>query len=646
MNSIYFPFILYLTAFTSLYALFRVSFILFYSPSIDVNLYFYIPIVFLQGLRFDFSVIFLFLIPFIVLSFGFYFNRFTFYRGVWKYGPLIPFALCFVILVTDFIYFQNAQKHMGYEAIVFLGKDAILLLHSAIIGQTYLVVSGIFILGFILIFLFLILRKWNYPKDLNLRSRIIYSVFFVIISLLGIRGGTQKSFISPSNAIVTEDPLMNQFVLNGVFTVVQELVSEKFSKIQEMGLPESITIVRKIIEYTGTNYVNDLYPIYRKVTYPENKAKKDILIILLESWPAKYVSREFNGKIITPNFNDLMNEGNYFPKFFANGGRTSNGLVSVLSGFPDRPGKSMVHSKYSLNKFTPLAELLGEKGYRTYFYYGGELAFENLTPIIRNWGFQNISDASTLSGSGKIKKTVWGYYDEVLFENILNDIKNDSNSSPTLRICLTLSTHHPFEIPDSYPLLFPPDEEENRFINSMNYADSSLGKFISEFKKLDKYKNTTILLLSDHTSHRTLNYFEDRNIPFLILNHGNMGKVNFRVSSQIDVLPTVLGMVGGEFYFSGMGRDIFHDDGSGYAYVAFGNIYGWAEKNILFMDTVEEFNGLHFTISEPYESKGTCKDNHPACVEAHLKAKAFLNLSEELLKKNLIAPPASFHGNR
>ena len=215
-----------------------------------------------------------------------------------------------------------------------------------------------------------------------------------------------------------------------------------------MKIPESVALVRNVVQYDGSSFANDLYPLYRKVNFPESNPKKNILIIILESWPTKYLLGEFGGKEITPNFNRLVEEGEYFPKFFANGGRTSNGLVSILSGFPDRPGKSLVHSKYSLNRFTPIAELLSGKGYRTTFYYGGELAFENLTPIIQNWGFGKILDASTFGNDSIRKKTVWGYFDEDLFARVLEDTGKDTETTPSLRICLTLSTHHPFEIPD------------------------------------------------------------------------------------------------------------------------------------------------------------------------------------------------------
>ena len=620
--------------------MFRCAYILYYHSTVSVNSkIIYLHILF-HGIRFDQAVIFLILSPFLILSFITFLNKFKFYRNIWIYTPIFLLVYGIFHLVGDFIYFENAQKHLGYEGFVFMGKDFIVLLASAFESHFLLLSIGFpsgFLMGFGLIKLF---STISYNKPNSYKEEGIIFFIWLVVSVIGIRGGVQKSFISPSNAIVTENPLLNQFILNGVFTTIQEIGTEKFSRIQEMQTLEAVAITRNIIQYDGATFVNDIYPIYRKTQHLEKTKKPNILMVLLESWPTKYVLQKYEGKEVTPNFNQLVKEGVYFSKFFANGGRTSNGLVSILSGLPDRPGKSLIHSRYTLNHFTPLGTLLKEKGYETFFYYGGELSFENITPVIKNWGFETIFDLGSFEKNGKYMRGVWGYNDYDVYKKMLEDITSEPTiDKPKLRVCLTLSTHHPFQVPDESFNLFKPDSEENRFINSMYYADWSLGEFIKEFKKTDKYKDTVIIFVSDHTSHRTLNYFEDRNIPFLLLNHGMKSEIIPRVSSQIDILPTILGIVGGEFYFSSLGRDIFSDNRDGYAYIAFGNIFGWAEKNILFMDTVEEHNGLYFTISEPYISKGPCKKNPYDCVESHTKAKAFLNLSETLLKKNLIAPP-------
>jgi phosphoglycerol transferase MdoB-like AlkP superfamily enzyme len=211
-----------------------------------------------------------------------------------------------------------------------------------------------------------------------------------------------------------------------------DLRVEKFTKIQEMNEVEAISITRELITSPDTEFVNDIFPIYRKTIPKLGVGKPNIMLVILESWPAKYVSEEFSsiieGKEITPEFNKLKKQGAYFPKFFANGGRTSNGLVSILTGIPDRPGISLVHTKYALNRFTGLGNVLKKAGYRTKFYYGGQLSFENLTPLVRHWGFDELYDYESFQAAGKFQKGIWGFNDLDVYNQIIYDLKNEPST--------------------------------------------------------------------------------------------------------------------------------------------------------------------------------------------------------------------------
>jgi phosphoglycerol transferase MdoB-like AlkP superfamily enzyme len=597
----------------------------------------------MAGFRFDFAIIAQILYIFILLACIQPLNRFSAYRNIWRYGPIPLLLYCISHLVGDFIYFQNANKHLGYEGFVFFGKDFGVLLVSAFESHLGMI---LFFVGFCISIAFFIIYLLNKipqsSENLPLWKWVMKGLAILLFTTILARGGFQNSFIGPGNAIVTENPLLNQLVLNGLFTTVIDFKVEKFSKIQELNPIEAISITRELIQYPGAVLEDSPYPILRRTIPVKEKGKPDILLILLESWPAKYVQKDFSGFIdgreITPHFNRIKEKGVYFPRFFANGGRTSNGLVSILTGIPDRPGMSMVHTKYSLNNFTAIGNLLKSVGYETVFYYGGQMSFENLTPIIKHWGFDTIYDYTSFEKEKKYAKGVWGFNDADVYSQVVDDYKSKRYKSPRLTVCLTLSTHHPFQIPDKSFEIFPPTDEENRFINSMIYADHSIGTFMEEIEKLPEFDNTIVIFVSDHTSHRKLNYFEDRNIPFLVYSPSKYKpSINPRISSQIDILPTILGMIGEEFRFSSLGKDVFQSE-KGQAYIAFGNIYGWGEEGILFLDTVDEFHGLNFSIDPPYMSRSACRDNPIPCILPHKKGLAYMNTVEILLKNNLISP--------
>ncbi|MDX1961494.1 MAG: sulfatase-like hydrolase/transferase [Leptospiraceae bacterium] len=636
----------HLTTGTLIFLTFRVLFLIHYKDFIAKESLLDIAKVMIAGFRFDWSVLVLFLAPSLFMGMISPFNKNRFYVIFWKYLPLPFFILIITHLVIDFIYFQNANKHLGYEGFVFLGKDAQAPILGALENQLKEIIIGFIVCVLFLFINILLLKKigLDVEKGALFRRNLTKLTWAFVFVILG-RGGFQNSFIGPSNAIVTNSPMLNQFVLNGVFTTLLDFRVEKFSKLRIRRMNETLALqlVKDVIAYDTSKFIeNSPFPIQRKTIPIKGLGKPNIVLILLESWPAKYVhedDRIMDGKEITPEFQKLMKEGVYFPKFFANGGRTSNGLVSVLTGIPDRPGISLTHTKYSLNRFSGLANLLKAVGYDAKLYYGGETSFENLTPVLQNWGFTEIFDANFFQDSGKYKKGVWGFNDLDVFNQILEDKKLNPPTKPELTVCLTLSTHHPFQIPNKSFELRTPVNEEDQFINSLFYSDYALGKFMEEYKKLPSFRDTIFIFVSDHTSHRTLNYFQDRNIPFLVYSPSRYKPAkNNRISSQIDILPTILGMIENEFEFSAMGRDIFHDSKDGYAYFVFGNLFGFAEKDRMILDTVDGSNALEFTIDPPYRELGPCSKNIQNCSGLQEKAKAFISIQEFLLKKNLISP--------
>lgn len=618
-----------------------------YSYRIESGTTWEILLAFLLGIRFDLSVLGIVFGIFWLMSSLHFLNRFRFYTFLWSYPPILVFAWIFGHLVGDLIYFENANKHIGYEAFVFIGKDLVFIIYSFLLNDPI----GFFLalaLGLGYLYLtYYFYKKYFRGEFYSERTPVILLKFtsVLILSVILIRGGLQESPIRASTAIVSDDNFVNHIALNGVFTSIMDIKSQKIPKSLKMDLAKSTLIVRNEIEYEGALWVeNPKYPILRKKIQTNSGKPPNIVLILLESWTGKYIEGitdgRAHGKEVTPHFNRLTKKGHFFSKFFATGGRTTNGMISVLTGIPDRPGLTAVRTHQILSNFSSIGNITKALGYRTIFVNGDDLNFDNVKTIMPRWGFDVVLGKKHMESSGKYKIGGWGFDDRDIYSVMEEEIDNTPEDQPFLAVGLTMTTHYPYIVPDKKFEIFSPEEQDYDFLNTYHYADWALHDFMEKMRKSPRFSNTIFLFVGDHTHHRYLNYYEDRNIPFFIYAPGRINpKMDTRIAGQIDILPTIIGLIGKEVYFSSMGKDLLAKGmNNESAYFAYGNTFGWIEDNLFYFQFADGPTNLQFTVDPPHEENPICKNNSLACESHKTKAKAFFNLGMEILNQDRIFP--------
>lgn len=627
--------------------LYRVLFLFVYRERIEDAGPFLILQAFAVGFRFDFSVIAAILTPFYLLSQLNFLNRFRIYRHFWTFTPLILSLWCIMHLIADIVYFNNANKHIGYEGFVFLGKDLAVLFESFLKERTFTFLLAVFVLTSYLVLGFIFInRKFdlNY-KEIKLKKLIPETLIVLMISVILLRGGLQKSFLRPSNSIVSENAFINSIGLNAIFTTFYDLQTKSIPANKKIPLAESTAVIRDEINYRGAEFLNTPYPLLRKTTGDKQGKAPNVVIVLLESWSAKFIKPispdgKVDGKEVTPYFNKLLKEGVFFTKFFATGGRTTNGLLAALNGIPDRPGTSSLHSQSSGANQGNLALVLKQLDYQSLFMTGSDLGFENLEPHIKKWGFDAVIDKKVIDKLGKFKQGIWGYDDNDGLFLFNETVKKFDSSKPFLAVYLTISTHYPYKAPDPKFEVFSSSVPDYDYLNVYHYADWSLGNFMEQAKKEEYFKDTIFIFLSDHTHHRYLNYYEDRNIPLLIYAPGRLSpSLSNKIGSQLDLIPTVLGLIGKPVTFFSMGKDMFDRSSRDSAYFAYGSGYGWIDSdNIYFFAVDIKDKVFSFNLKEPFLENDICKKNPVHCALIEKKATSFLNSSVELPEKNLVFP--------
>ncbi|EMY79701.1 arylsulfatase [Leptospira weilii serovar Ranarum str. ICFT] len=599
---------------------------------------------FLVGIRFDLSVCAILLGPSWILSAIHPLNRFQIYSSFWGIVPILLFFWASAHLMGDVIYFSETNKHVGYEGFVFLGPEFWIILKSFFVGHTVLAVLSCATIGILLPFsVFKYIQKKLYTFDpARTRAELIQLLILPPILFLFARGGIQSRPLRASDAMISETYAVNQLVLNGIFTSIMDIRNQSIPSNLSVSFPNAVALVRKEIEYPGAKFVSEEYPLLRETDETNPEKPPNIVLVLLESWTGKYAYT--NGKIlpegkrIAPHFEDLIREGTYFPSFFASGGRTTNGLLSTLTGIPDGPGLTVVRTPRILSRFGGLGTILKSIGYDTVFVHGGDVNFDNMSFLFSHWGFDTILGREHFDFLQKYTPGPWGYYDGDLL-NELHEILM-KQKSPFLAVALTLTTHYPYQVPTREDEVFSSELVEADYFNVYRYSDKSLHSFLEKAKQAPYFRNTVFIFVGDHSHHRNLDYFEDRNVPLLIYSPGKIpSKIDPRISSQLDVIPTVLGIVGKKVRFSAMGRDLLDKRISGgVAYFAFGNLFGWIENNWIFYGFTDKVRNSSFSIVPRIGETEECKNDPVKCETYHLKAKSFWNLSYELMNRNLIYP--------
>jgi phosphoglycerol transferase MdoB-like AlkP superfamily enzyme len=299
----------------------------------------------------------------------------------------------------------------------------------------------------------------------------------------------------------------------------------------------------------------------------------NVVLILMESFSARYVGAVGARDDRTPEFDKLAARGILFDRAFSNGSHTDQAAYCATTSFPNLPRhESLMRTVEGSQRFDSLASALSSRGYRTYFFYNGDLAWDNMLGFFREQGVDVLIGRDDFDKRGFFDET-WGVSDQELFERA--DKELGGAPSPFFATILTLSNHTPFDLPR--PLPFPEITDagnHNDRMNGIRYADWSLGRFFETASREPWFSRTLFILVADHgfsvppvlTDINLLRF----HVPLLFYAPELLGeapRVRHTVASHVDVVPTVLGLLGDRAPHQCWGRDLFAlaEDDPGFA---------------------------------------------------------------------------------
>ncbi|MGQ0826771.1 MAG: LTA synthase family protein [Bacteroidota bacterium] len=448
---------------------------------------------------------------------------------------------------ADLVYFQFTLKRTTADVFHFfggeIGNDLGRLLPLFIKDYWYVVVIWL-ILTALLYYLYektekKRILKWDTNQYIYQAVTFLISVFLFVIAY---RGGIQLKPIS----IVTA----------GEYTSVRYVplvVNTPFTILKTLDLPTIEPDIYFKDERELKKHYNPLHP-------GENGGfkKLNVFIIALESFSKEYVGA-LNKRSVscTPFLDSLIGESLTFSNGFSNGKKSMEGIPAIVSSIPTWMNEAYITSPYGSNQTNSLPSLLKEQGYYTAFFHGGTNgtmgfdAYANLAGFDNYFGRKEYNNENDYDGN-------WGIWDEEFFQYTANTI--NKKQQPFFATLFTLTSHHPYTIPNKYRVKF---KEGNLEIEkSISYSDYSLKKFFETAKKMPWFNNTLFVLCADHTGVSWDEFYMNRvgnyTIPIVYyLPRGQLKGQSALLTQQIDIMPSVLDYLNYSKPYFAFGNSVF-----------------------------------------------------------------------------------------
>lgn len=498
---------------------------------------------FLWGMRFDLWVILIFNMPLIIWALlPLKFELFKISR--WYFVLVNSLLLLFNLIDVAYFDFTLKRSTADLFNLINTGNDVWVLLPRFLMDFWYIILFFIAIIV-LLYKSFLWIPKPTFTSFNNSFKNWLFLnlTWVVVIGLIftNLRG-TRLRPVSLMSASLHANPNELPLVLNTPFSILKT-----FGK----PIPFIHQFSEKPEKYFNPNYI---VPLNRE-TFPG----KNVVLIILESFSKEHIGFfSPQNKGFTPFLDSLLGESLVISHSFANGRKSLESLPSLFTGLPALMDVPYILSPFSSNKIKSLPEILANHGYYTSFYHGGTNGtmgfdvFSSMAGIKNYFGRWQYPNSNDYDGN-------WGIWDEPYLKYVKTQF--DKQPTPFFSVIYTLSSHHPYNVPDKYKNLLPKSKYE--ILQSIAYADLALRNFFNEAQHSDWYYNTIFIITADHVYGAHSDYYYNKvgsySIPiaFYIPSDRSFKGILNTTAQQADIYPSTLGLLGIKDTIFAFGRSIW-----------------------------------------------------------------------------------------
>ncbi|WP_443691224.1 LTA synthase family protein [Pseudomonas sp.] len=538
-----------------------------------------------NGLRFDLRLTIYLLIPLVLALFS---ARAMTGRGLFRFWLTIGASITLFLGLMELDFYREFHQRLNGLVFQYVKEDPktvlSMLWNGFPVGRYLLAWAAV---TWVLSLLFKgIDRLTRTRRRLNVSSssnrsvapwylRIGVFVACLMVAVVAARGTLRQGPpLRWGDAYTTDSNFANQLGLNGTLSLIsaaEALTSDQRANIWKATLPQPLAeqTVRDMLLTASDKLVDsDTAAVRRDSLPPVEKTLpiRNVVVILMESFAGHSVGALGSDANITPYFDKLSKEGLLFDRFFSNGTHTHQGMFATMACFPNLPGfEYLMQTPEGSHKLSGLPQLLSARKYDDVYVYNGDFAWDNQSGFFSNQGMTNFIGRNDFVDP-VFSDPTWGVSDQDMFDRGAQELKAREGGKPFYALLQSLSNHTPYALPENLPVERVTGHGTlDEHLTAMRYADWALGQFFEKARKEPYFKETLFIVVGDHgfgndqqVSEMDLGRF---NVPMLMIGPGVQEKFGQRssiVGTQIDIVPTIMGRLGGESRNQCWGRDLLN----------------------------------------------------------------------------------------